>query len=283
MSIDGSENRKPPEDGAKDECGKVAGFLPNHVACRIFGPDSPGISNLQGERSEILKAQRQIVAESYFVPSISHPSRYDAKGTEHMVRFRGKIVEKHQHSDGWVPFLDASGLFNIQPALPTEYLRRLELQNELFGDRIEIVGLTKANRFVTTQPTLRGGEPSENEMRDVLVEGMWQRVPIHMQNLPSQLMGARRRGPDPCRCSKTELQKNRIRYSSHRSDSLRNQRRNAQAAQGLFLKAAREMRPRSADYFGMMVEPPKRKGRQGAQRGKGRSYLLFVIGYWVRK
>ena len=189
LSTDGSENRKPPEDGAKDECGKVAGFLPSHVACRIFGPDSPGISNLQGERSEILKAQRQIVAESCFLPSISHPSRYDAKGTEHMVRFRGNIVEKHQHSDGWVPFLDTSGLFNIQPALPTEYLRRLEFQNELFGDRIEIVGLTKANRFVTTQPTLRGGEPSENEMRDVLLEGMWQRVPIHMQNLPSQLMG----------------------------------------------------------------------------------------------
>ena len=74
-----------------------------------------------------------------------------------MVRFRGKIVEKHQHSDGWVPFLDESGLFAIQPALPTEYLRRLEFQNELFGDRIEIVGLTKANLFVTTQPTLRGG------------------------------------------------------------------------------------------------------------------------------
>jgi hypothetical protein len=34
-------------------------------------------------------------------------------------------VEKHQHSDGWVPVLDTSGRLAIERALPTEYLRRL--------------------------------------------------------------------------------------------------------------------------------------------------------------
>lgn len=77
----------------------------------------------------------------------------------------------------------------IRPSLPTEYLRRLEFQNELFGDQIHIIGLTSANRFVITQPTLRGGEPGENEIRDLLLESGWQRVPIHLQTLPSLLMG----------------------------------------------------------------------------------------------
>jgi len=189
LNADGSEDRNPPKDGGKDESSEIAGLLPSDVACRIFGPDSPGISDFQGERIQITKAQRQIVAGVDWLRSIPHPSRYDAKGTEHLVRFRGQTVEKHQHSDGWNPFLDAGGLIAIQPALPTEYLQRLEYQNMLFGDRIEIIGLTRANRFVTTQPTLRGGEPSENEIRDVLVEGMWKRVPMHLQNLPSQLMG----------------------------------------------------------------------------------------------
>lgn len=99
-------------------------------------------------------------------------------------------MEKHQHADGWDPVLDKSGMLRIQKALPTEYLRRLELQNELFGDQVHVIGLTRANRFAITQPTLRGGEPSENEIRDVLQQGGWLRVPIQLQNLPAQLMGS---------------------------------------------------------------------------------------------
>lgn len=125
-----------------------------------------------------------------FLPLVPDLGRIDARGTEHAVRFRGSNVEKHQHSDGWMPVLDSSGMLGIESALPSEYLRRLELQNELFGDAVQVIGLTRASRFVTTQPTLRGGEPSENEIRDVLTEGGWQRVPISVQNLPIQLMGS---------------------------------------------------------------------------------------------
>lgn len=82
---------------------------------------------------------------------------FDTKGTEHTVRFRGSHVEKHQHSDGWTAFLDDRGLLGIRRALPTEYLSRLDDHNEFFGDQIRIIGLTRANRFVTIQPTLRGG------------------------------------------------------------------------------------------------------------------------------
>ncbi|MES2439974.1 MAG: hypothetical protein V4584_12935 [Verrucomicrobiota bacterium] len=81
-------------------------------------------------------------------------------------------------------------MLGIQPTLPVEYLRRLDLHNELFGDHLRVIGMTRADRFVTVQPTLRGGEPGENEIRDVLEDAGWHRVPISMQNLPAQLMGS---------------------------------------------------------------------------------------------
>jgi len=131
-----------------------------------------------------------MIARSGLLPALPPLRIIDAKGTEHAVRFRGTVVEKHQHSDGWAPVLDGAGMLGIRKALPAEYLRRLELQNELFGDDIQVMGLTRAGRLATTQPTLRGGEPGENEIRDVLLLGNWRRVPIRFQNLPAQLMGS---------------------------------------------------------------------------------------------
>jgi hypothetical protein len=124
------------------------------------------------------------------LPILEFPRKPDAKGTEHTVRFRGRLVEKHQHSDGWVPMLTPVGKIGITHATPTEYLRRLELQNELFGDEIRIVGLTRGRRFAIHQPALRGGEPSEVEIRGVLEYAGWQRIPLELQELPMQLTGS---------------------------------------------------------------------------------------------
>jgi hypothetical protein len=60
----------------------------------------------------------------------------------------------------------------------------------MFGDDIRITSMTRGDRFVITQPTPRGGEPSENEIRDVLEEAGWRRVPPEVQDLPIQLMGS---------------------------------------------------------------------------------------------
>ena len=67
------------------------------------------------------------------------------------------VVEKHQHSDGWVPVVTAKGKIGLAHASPSEYLRRLDLQNELFGDDIQVIGITRSNRFAITQPALKGG------------------------------------------------------------------------------------------------------------------------------
>lgn len=187
---DGSQDRDPPATGGADEIRTGEGISPGDVARRIFGPDSQGTQGIAAGRAEIARIQRQMIAASGLLPALPSLRVIDAKGTEHSVRFRGAVVEKQQHSDGWAPWLDEAGMLGIRKALPTEYLRRLEIQNDLFGDDIQVIGLTQAGRFVTVQPTLRGGEPGENEIRDVLLLGNWRRVPIRLQNLPAQLMGS---------------------------------------------------------------------------------------------
>ncbi len=74
--------------------------------------------------------------------------------------------------------------------MASEYLLRLDLHNNLFGDGIRVKGLTRANRFVISQPTLRVGEPSENEIRNTLEEAGWMRILVPRQELPYQLMGS---------------------------------------------------------------------------------------------
>lgn len=113
-----------------------------------------------------------------------------------MVCFCGPIVRKFQRADAWVPKVSESGKLEARKATPREYLRRLTLQNEMFGDEIRIIGLTRGNRFVTTQPTLCGGEPSEIEIRDMLEGVGWERVPMGVQELPHVLMGSAWWHPD---------------------------------------------------------------------------------------
>jgi len=89
-----------------------------------------------------------------------------------------------------MPIFTSDLKIRLGEALPSEYLRRLHLQNELFGDVIQIIGVTRGNRFAISQPTLQGGEPSEIEIRNVLENAGWKRVPMNLQELPHKLMGS---------------------------------------------------------------------------------------------
>lgn len=195
LSEDGSEDREPPENCGDDALCERTGILPEDVSSRVFGPNSVGASRLQGgcpevSRTELGRIQREAVIASPTLSPVACLGSIDARGTEHRVRFRGRRVEKHQHSSGWTPQLTLQGKLKLDNALPSEYLRRLELQNQLFGDDIQIIGRTSGNRFASTQPTLKGGEPSENEIRDVLEDAGWTRIPITLQDLPPPLMGS---------------------------------------------------------------------------------------------
>ena len=189
MKSHGSQDPESSENRGKDAIGTDSGFLPSDVAGRIFGSNTSGSADSKIVRLTSQEQRQAIIAAAIF-PNLSYPRHPDAKGTEHTVKFRGCLVEKHQHSDGWMPDLDSSRQLVLRRASPLEYLRRLQFQNDLFGDQIRIIGLTPANRFVISQPTLRGGEPTENEIRDVLEQAGWQRLPIERQiNLPIQLTG----------------------------------------------------------------------------------------------
>lgn len=190
MKPDGSKNRDTPQSGGDNAFREEIGILPSDVALRVFGTDPGGASYPKIAKSST-EAQRQAIVDADFLPTIAFPRSLDAKGTEHVVRFRGSRVEKHQHADAWMPEVNSQGMITIRKATPLEYLRRLQFQNDLFGDHITIIGLTRANRFAISQPTLRGSEPTENEIRDVLEQARWKRLPISSQTLlPHQLVGS---------------------------------------------------------------------------------------------
>lgn len=189
-----AENRDSQETRRTNERGENTLFLPEDVAraiCRADSKGTPSFYNSQ-ERSEITKSQRNALIACGLLNHLAFPENrdIDARGTEHVVLFRGSWVEKFQKSEAWMPVITGERKLGIGLAVPMEYLRRLQLHNEIFGDHIRITALTRGNRFVITQPTLKGGEPTENEIRDVLQSAGWHRVPIALQDLPEKLMGS---------------------------------------------------------------------------------------------
>jgi len=194
LKADASADGTTPEDRGGDAFREAAGIDPKALAVRIFGADATGSPGLQrrepSSRSDREKAERQAIISTGVLPLLESLGTVEAQGTEHKVRFRGALVEKHQRMNGWVPVVTQDRKIGITHAIPSEYLRRLELQNDLFGDKIRIIGITKAHRFATTQPTLKGGEPTELEIRQILEDAGWERVPIGLQELPTILMGS---------------------------------------------------------------------------------------------
>ena len=189
-----AEDRDSQEAFRANAKGEDAILSPSDVARAISGADTGGVARPVpvSRQREVADYERNAVAASGILPqkAFPKPAEIDAQGTEHVVRFLGSHVEKFQKRDAWVPLITPVGLLGIGHAVPSEYLRRLQLQNDLFGDDIRVTALTRANRFVISQPTVRGGEPSENEIRDVLQNNGWKRVPVALQDLPIQLMGS---------------------------------------------------------------------------------------------
>jgi hypothetical protein len=61
----------------------------------------------------------------------------------------------------------------LQPALPLEYLERLQLQNEIFADRVSFVGIAGERfraRIVTRQPHIRGKDATPDEIIFLMTE-----------------------------------------------------------------------------------------------------------------
>ena len=65
-------------------------------------------------------------------------------------------------------------------ATPLEYLERLELQNDVFGDAIRLVALAVEAgglAILTTQPFIRGGQATPEEILRAMIQMEFERVP----------------------------------------------------------------------------------------------------------
>ena len=62
MNPDGSKDRESPENRGADEFRKSSGIPPGDVARRVFGSNSERTESLETGRTEIAKAQRQMIA-----------------------------------------------------------------------------------------------------------------------------------------------------------------------------------------------------------------------------
>lgn len=110
----GSENRNSPQSSGGNAFREEIGISPGDVALRVFGSDSCGAKSFQTKNST--EVQRQAIVAAGILPSITFPRSIDAKGTEHVVRFRGSLVEKHQHTDGWMTEISDQGIITIRKA-----------------------------------------------------------------------------------------------------------------------------------------------------------------------
>lgn len=83
---------------------------------------------------------------------------------------------------GYIVTFD-SGSPSLAPALPAEYLARLQLQNELFADMIRFVGVggtRREPRIITRQPHLEGESASSEAIEAMMVDY------LHFRRLPQQ-------------------------------------------------------------------------------------------------
>ncbi len=63
------------------------------------------------------------------------------------------------------------GTLILRPATPSEYVCRLDAQNEVFGDDLRIEGITKINNrlgFAVSQRAIKGVEPSPSEIESLM-------------------------------------------------------------------------------------------------------------------
>ncbi|WAC18565.1 hypothetical protein OVA24_15125 [Luteolibacter sp. SL250] len=63
----------------------------------------------------------------------------------------------------------------LEPALPLEYLDRIDLQNELFADQVTFVGIGGARRsprIITRQPHIKGSSASPDEIIYLMISAL---------------------------------------------------------------------------------------------------------------
>ncbi len=104
------------------------------------------------------------------LPDITHG---EEGGVEHDVLFDRsntrviKLTKPGNYAGLIATFDEEDGVFELERALPRQYLRRLNLQNRLLGDRVTFLGITgdpSSRRIVTAQPFVDGTRATLEEI-----------------------------------------------------------------------------------------------------------------------
>ncbi len=86
---------------------------------------------------------------------------------------------------------DYRGMLTLRPATPSEYLERMDAENEVFGGDAKIVGITRVNGRIglaVSQTAVKGGEPSPGKLK-VMMEARGFRKVSDSKMEHDQLMG----------------------------------------------------------------------------------------------
>lgn len=175
---------RQPSGGQNGE-GPAGGLSPSDVLTAILGTDSEGSSDASPQE----RKRQGGVLESLGLLQLSQPDprEFLAQGKEHAVVLRGNRVWKYLTGLALHP-VAKRGKLEVRESLPSEYLDRLNLQNEFFGDDLEVEGILPNGKLVTSQSALQGGQPTEKEIESHLKGLGWRRLPIERQLLPHNLM-----------------------------------------------------------------------------------------------
>jgi hypothetical protein len=148
------------------------------------------VPNLGGSRQSARTSQRQAEL-SYLARHATQalPFRIDDQGGEHDVNedaSRG-VVTKRTNNGRFGQILDQdpqqSNVLSLRAALPSEYLHRLGLQNTVFGDTIQVVGLEQGASgpvIVTEQRLLTDQHPDADQAEAFLAAHGFEPMPEHL-------------------------------------------------------------------------------------------------------
>lgn len=128
----------------------------------------PGWAGAPGQRKRG-EAERAYLTRQA-TPPTDKGVRFGEGGEHHVYHRPGEdFVTKATHSGNYGQVLDQMGpeegyRFNLRPASPSEYLTRLALTNNVFGDDIKVAGYERTPEgpsIITTQPLMEGPHPKK--------------------------------------------------------------------------------------------------------------------------
>jgi hypothetical protein len=123
------------------------------------------------------------------------------KTNEHAIRIDEETGRYWKYtlgdSYGFVPSISRKTVFgqtfsrlSISEASPSQYLRRVELMNRIFGDDIRLEGITQSGGLVVSQPGIAGRAATQEEINEAFLEAGWIKIPDDDLDLVDQLMGS---------------------------------------------------------------------------------------------